>query len=380
MKTLLIPGMFAVLALLAAPRLPAAAFSAGSDGSYGALTITNDTVLPLPSNGVFHCTTITIAQGATLSFIPNELNTPVYLLAQGDVSILGVIDVSGQNHGQGGRGGPGGFSGGAPAKPGLPAGDGHGPGGGQGGSSSSANSPDYPGNGSFGGVDNRTDSNGHGRIYGNSLLVPLIGGSGGGGRPDGYPGGGGGGAILVASDTSILLGGSINARGGAGVFYCSGGGGGVRLVSPAVHFAGGSFIDARSGNDAPNGRIRIDRLSGGSLGNLLGVWSVGTFLSVFPPGLASLAFTEVAGTAIPEGSTAAANLLLPVGAPTTQTVKVTGRNFTGTVPVEVAVTPENGATAYFAGNLVAGGDGTGTATITIEVPANVPVSLYAWPK
>ncbi|HMO65288.1 MAG TPA: hypothetical protein PKE47_08730, partial [Verrucomicrobiota bacterium] len=128
------------------------------------------------------------------------------------------------------------------------------------------------------------------------------------------------------------------------------------------------------------GRNRIDRLSGDARGNLMGVWSMGTFLSVFPPGLASLAFTEVAGTAIPEGSTAAANLLLPVGAPTSQTVKVTGRNLAGTVPVELAVTPENGPTTYFAGDLVAGGDGSGTATITIEVPSNVPVSLYAWPK
>lgn len=380
MKTLLHPGMLAALALLASPRLPAATFSAGSDGSYGALTITNNTVLPVPSNGVFHCTTITIGEGATLSFTPNELNTPVYLLAQGDVVILGAIDVGGQNYNVGGRGGPGGFAGGMGAKPGLPAGDGHGPGGGGGGTTDNSNLPNYPGNGSFGGVDARTGSARHGRIYGNSLLVPLIGGSGGGGRSDGAIGGGGGGAILIASDTLIFLNGAIRARGGTGIFYCSGSGGGVRLVAPAFNMTGGSTIDARSGNDAWNGRIRIDRISGGALHNLYGVGSVGTFMSVFPAGLASLVFTEVASIVIPEGSTAAASLLLPVGASTNQTVKLLGRNFVGTVPIQVAVTPENGPTTYFEGNLVAAPDKTGTATIPIEVPANIPVSLYAWPK
>lgn len=377
MKTLLLPGMLAALALLAAPRLPAATFSAGSDGSYGALTITNNTVLPVPTNGVFHCTTITIGSGATLSFTPNELNTPVYLLAQGGVLIEGTIDVSGQNWNAGGRGGPGGFAGGASAKPGLPAGDGHGPGGGRGGSSNNSSATGYPGNGSFGAVDAQTSSTNHGRIYGNSLLVPLIGGSGGGGRPDGYLGGGGGGAILIASDTSIWLSGIIRARGGIGQFFCSGSGGGVRLVAPAINGAG--IVDARSGNDAWTGRIRLDRIHGG-LPVLWGVYSIGTFMSVFPEGLATLAFTEVAGTAVPEGSTSALQLLLPVGASTSQTVKLRGRNFLGTVPIQVAVTPENGATTFFEGNLVASPDRTGTVTIALELPSNVPVSLYAWPK
>ena len=377
MKTLLYPGMFAALALLAAPRLPAAAFSAGSDGSYGALTITNNTVLPVPSNGVFHCTTITIASGTTLSFTPNELNTPVYLLAQGNVLIEGTIDVSGQHWHAGGRGGPGGFAGGATAKPGLPAGDGRGPGGGRGGSSNNSGDPGYPGNGSFGAVDARTSSTNHGRIYGNALLVPLIGGSGGGGRPDGYIGGGGGGAILIASDTSIWLGGIISARGGSGNFFHSGSGGGVRLVAPAIN--GPGIVDARNGNDAWTGRIRLDRIHGG-LPTLWGVSSIGSLMSVFPEGLATLAFNEVADTVIPEGSTAAVQLLLPVGASTSQTVKLRGRYFLGTVPIQVAVTPENGATTYFEGDLVAGADRTGTVTIALELPSNVPVSLHAWPK
>ncbi len=114
--------------------------------------------------------------------------------------------------------------------------------------------------------------------------------------------------------------------------------------------------------------------------NLYGVYSIGSFLSVFPEGLATLAFTEVAGTAVPEGTTAALQLLLPVGASTSQTVKLRGRNFLGTVPIQVAVTPENGATTFFEGDLVAGADRTGTLTVNLQLPSNVPVSLYAWPK
>jgi hypothetical protein len=367
-----------LLNLASSPASHAADFSAGSDGSFGALVVTNDTVLAVPSNGVFRCTSIEIARNTTLSFTPNALNTPVYLLSQSNVLIEGTISVNGSPHSVSGRGGPGGFSGGSGSRPGLPPGDGHGPGGGRGGSSD-ANVKAYAGNGSFGGVHEVTASTNHGRIYGNTLLVPLIGGSGGGGRADGYAGGGGGGAILIASDTSIRLSGTIQARGGAGQFYASGSGGGVRLVAPDVNGAGG-FIDARSGNEAWTGRIRIDRLIDGAIPNMYGVSAIGTFLSVFPAGLASLSIIEVAGNAVPEGSTSAAAILLPVGSSTTQSVKLIGRNFVGTVPIEVAVVPENAPAKFYTGNLVAGADRTGQVTINVEIPGNIPTSVYAWPK
>ncbi len=374
-------GLTAALLLNAAtaPTAQAAAFSAGSNGSYGPLVVTNHTVLPVPSNGVFHCTTIWIAPSVSLSFTPNALNTPVYLLAQSNVLVEGTIAVNGSGAAVSGRGGPGGFSGGAGARPGLPPGDGHGPGGGRGGASTDSSKPEYPGNGSFGGVHEITASTNHGRIYGNTLLVPLIGGSGGGGRSDGNTGGGGGGAILIASDTSIRLSGAIQARGGAGPFYASGSGGGVRLVAPEVNGSSG-VIDARSGNEAWTGRIRIDRLTDGPIPVMYGVAAIGTFMSVFPAGIATLSFVEVAGNAIPEGSTAAAAILLPVGSATTQAVKLIGRNFVGTVPIEVAVVPENAPTQYFTGNLVANADRTGTVTINVEIPGNIPTSVYAWPK
>src|SRR5437868_6001846 len=39
------------------------AFTTGSDGSYGDLIVTNDTVLSLPADGVFKCNSISVTNG-----------------------------------------------------------------------------------------------------------------------------------------------------------------------------------------------------------------------------------------------------------------------------------------------------------------------------
>lgn len=76
-----------LLALLLALGLPfwlraADPFTSGSTGAYGEMNITANTTLALPPDGIFHCTTINVASGATLRFNRNALNTPVYLLAR----------------------------------------------------------------------------------------------------------------------------------------------------------------------------------------------------------------------------------------------------------------------------------------------------------
>ena len=103
-----------LISLAGVQSLRAAAFDCGSDGSYGPINVQADTTLDMPSNGVFHCTTITVASGKTLRFNKNPLNTPVYLLAIGDVLINGTIDVSGGAYSgvTNGVAGPGGFAGG----------------------------------------------------------------------------------------------------------------------------------------------------------------------------------------------------------------------------------------------------------------------------
>ena len=166
-KMALAMGM--VLSLGWAGGAQAAGFNSGSTGADGALNVTTNTTLAMPENGVFNFTTVTVASGAILSFKKNVANTPVVMLATGDVSIAGTIDVSGTasvSNSPGvlgdtslpGIGGPGGFDGG---RGGVPAnnrraGNGMGPGGGGGGDGiasccAGANYPNYPQGGGGGG-------------------------------------------------------------------------------------------------------------------------------------------------------------------------------------------------------------------------------------
>ena len=134
--------IFATYALsffLAVP-VGAQTFSSGSTGTDGVLDLAavscTDCVVQLPPSGVLNYTTVNVPGGKTLRFKPNLSNTPVMLLAQGDVTVGGVVDVS-----QGASWflvdlqrnvndvtlrlpGPGGFYGGATDQPGF------GPGGG----------------------------------------------------------------------------------------------------------------------------------------------------------------------------------------------------------------------------------------------------------
>lgn len=102
-------------------------FSSGSTGADGAFTPpAGVTTLTLPPNGVFNFTTVTIAANATVKVTRNATNTPVTMLASGNVTIAGVIDISGAAGGvirfnstiiggNGGPGGAGGFDGGSGA-------------------------------------------------------------------------------------------------------------------------------------------------------------------------------------------------------------------------------------------------------------------------
>ncbi|MCZ7639522.1 MAG: hypothetical protein M5U12_27845 [Verrucomicrobia bacterium] len=286
--------LHAVLLLVAGLTVGARgqAFVSGSDGSYGPLEITANTTLAMPADGVFHCTTITIRSGATLQFIPNARNTPVRLLATGDVLVSGTIDVSGANGTTllGGAGGPGGFAGGNPGRLNLPPSAGAGPGGGP------TNVDLALRHGVFG--NRRADAPPElAQPYGNALLLPLIGGSGGGGSPS-FSGGGGGGAILIASSTSIRVvspgrilatGGYNSGSAGRGV----GSGGAIRLVAPRVigeRVPPGllgvlSVASGLGSSDASFGRIRIDTEDRTQLDfNLqpMAAVSIGSFMTLNP--------------------------------------------------------------------------------------------------
>src|SRR3989304_1593138 len=115
------------LVLLAALALSdgsasAQTFNSGSTGADGPFNPTTNTTLALTPNGVFNFTTINIPAGVTVAFTRNATNTPVTLLASGNVVIAGSVNLNGAGGGnptggtgispKGGLGGPGGFNGG----------------------------------------------------------------------------------------------------------------------------------------------------------------------------------------------------------------------------------------------------------------------------
>lgn len=269
------------------------AFDSGSTGADGALNPTVNTEIQLPESGILNYTSVNIPAGVTVKFRRNTANTPVYLLASGDVTIAGAIDVSGQDakptgtYGDGnlgddgipGEGGPGGFDGGRGGRDDqqlraaiIRGGAGLGPGGGAGGIEGNDNCNTTTGYWKYVGTGGAHAfnvykpstrnycANNYGpfsKAYGNELLQPLLGGSGGGGGRGGanYPGsggGGGGGAILVAASGTLRITGSINARGGDGGGIAGtnvggqgagGAGGAIRLMASKVEGNGNLYAE-----------------------------------------------------------------------------------------------------------------------------------------
>lgn len=73
----------------------AQAFTSGSTDSDGAFSPTVNTQLTLPASGIFNFTSVNIPTGVTVTFKKNALNTPVVILASGNVTIAGTLDVTG---------------------------------------------------------------------------------------------------------------------------------------------------------------------------------------------------------------------------------------------------------------------------------------------
>lgn len=215
-------------------------------------------------SGIWNFTTIDIPENIEVRVIKNISNTPLVWLAQGAVNIDGILRVDGQDATQNNGsdayavGGPGGSPGGLGAIM----------------YNVSGNYAGTPGQGAGGGEPGVTSgqnaANGKFRnTYGNTLLLPLVGGSGGGGGASnagsyGGHGGGGGGAVMIASSLDITINGHINADGGAydygGASYGGrGSGGAIKLMADRVQ--GSGVLWARGGRaltDDSGGRIRIE--------------------------------------------------------------------------------------------------------------------------
>jgi hypothetical protein len=370
-------------------------FNCGSNGSYGPMNITASTTLQLPPDGVFHCTTVNVASGIVLRFSRNAQNTPVYILATGDVTLDGQIhvDAGGSQLGNApGLGGPGGFDGGTGSNElNVPAGPGMGPGGGGRGVYSAAQNEQattHAGNGAYKSSIVGNEPYGQaGSVYGNSLLIPLVGGSGGGGlHLPGFAGnlggGGGGGAILLASNTRILFGGDsfINANGLGGWSYATkgqisrhvsvGSGGAIRVVSPKVMGTfGGSVITSAGSTNFRTGRIRFDSFDASEIifrANSAPD-SIGSVMVVFPTPLPKLSISNATGTAVAENVVGPVSVILPAGTNPSQTIQVRARDFGSVVPIRVRLVPESGDATTF--------DATIDNTVNNPATTNVPVTL-----
>lgn len=402
-------------ALLVLPGL-ALAFSSGSTGADGAFNPAVNTVLQLPPSGVFNFTSVNIPEGVTVTFKKNTTNTPVVILASGDITVAGTLSVRGTksadvgpagdgnqgDDGLPGLGGPGGFDGGRGGKVGQPGGGGLGPGGGgMGLSKYYGYIPCHGGGGGFGSVGEAgppSDVNCGGTpgpTYGSSLLLPLIGGSGGGGGfggnvYEGVGGGGGGGAILLAASGTVTVTGGIHADGGAAGGWASdqatsggrgggGSGGAIRIIAPSITGNGPITATGGIGDDSPRGgagRIRLEADTITRTAATDPVFTTDAPGSIFVAGFPSLVIGSVAGVAAPSNPTGNADITLP--ATTTNPVTVVFK--TTNVPVGNTVTltlvPAYGEATTVVSPALTGTTASATASVSVNLPVG-PSTLQA---
>jgi len=366
-----------LLGAIVLPVMGQGNFQSGSTGADGAFNPTTSQSIAVPESGVFNFTTVTIASGVTVTFAPNSKNSPVTILATGNVVIDGTINVAGKpgnSNGSGGQGGSGGFAGGNAGYgvADLFAGaNGSGPGAGRGGASISGGNITPGGGGSYATAITVNANTGiiQGSPYGSGLLQPLIGGSGGGGGGAGVnqvagAAGGGGGAILIASSTSITLSsaGVVDASGGVGVSASPGslgGGGGsggaIRLIANSISGNGRLSVAGGSGGGVqgtlvatgPGGlgfiRAEAFNLTGFSPNTPNTIASLGTPNPVVlanVPELKIVSVAAIAAPAITSGSlTSSPDIIIPASQVNPVTVVLEGRNLPNSTIAAVKVTP-----------------------------------------
>lgn len=337
MKTnLFVAGLF----VLASTAVQAQTFSSGSTGADGPASCYNTAVTwQVPPSGVFNFTTVTIT-GCNVFFTPNQRNTPVIILAEGNVTLSTsslYLYASGQTPG------PGGYFGGASGQTGF------GPGGGA------------PGQ--------------NGQWVGPLSLVPLIGGSGGGGPASGAGlGGGGGGAIVIASSSSIECTGTSNGIVATGETTVAtgagrGAGGAIRLVANSV--SGNCQLRATGGVSTNPGLIRIEAPVGGL--NYTGTSTPPAVLSTINPTIipisttAALTVASIGGFPVPSDAgtrPGTVDVVLPRSLTDPISVAVQGRNIPVGTAVNLNLSGSTGVT-YTPGSL-AGSLELSTATLLVN--------------
>ncbi len=373
-------GVSLTLVLTCAGPASAQTFSSGSTGADGPLAPTGNTTLSLPLDGVLNFTTVTIPLGVTVTVARNAANTPVTLLASGDVTIEGTLSLNGSIF----TPGPGGFAGAIGGATGNPPGEGLGPGGGAARTNATYGAPsDF------------------------LSLLPLFGGSGGGGGGTatsvGGFGGGGGGAIVIASSTRITITGTITAKGGRGtqpLGGCgshggNGSGGAIRLVAPVLAGAGG-ILTAQGGIGNPscrfaggNGRIRLERFSTSGLSlatippaSISGAPGPVTAASnpalINLPTLAISSVGEIAAPGTPGGSYTTADVSLLQGTTNPVSIALTATNIPVGTVFTVKLIPQTGDSTRTSSTPSSGTFANATAAASVNFPVGEVSVLNAF--
>ena len=389
------------LALSLSPWV-ATAFDSGSTGADGAFNPTVSQEVVLPPDGIFNYTDVDIPSGVVITFRRNTTNTPVTLLATGNVTIAGEIILSGTestpagtagdgnlgDDGLPGLGGPGGFDGGRGGSAGTPGGAGLGPGAGR------TNLPFWSGGGGggFGTAGNNARSSaGAGPTYGSATLLPLIGGSGGAGGhgSDNFSasgGAGGAGAILIAATGEVNITGAIRANGskagqalgpGSGATGGAGSGGGIRIVATTI--SGNGTIEARlapasgatsgvNGGASGVGRVRLESENFTYTRTTTPPFSFAAPGEVFVAGIPTLRITTVAGVPAPAEPTGDADITLPTSEPNPVTITFATTSVPVGNTITLTVTPSNEPSSAAISDALAGTDASATASVAVDLP------------
>lgn len=101
---------------------------------------------------------------------------------------------------------------------------------------------------------------------------------------------------------------------------------------------------------------------------------------VFPPVASSLSIVEAAGQTIAEGTTTSVKIQLTTGTSTNQTIRLRARGFTGVVPLEVVVTPENGSRRVFPAQVDMSTGNPAEVTVPIQIYPDTVNIIHAWSR
>jgi hypothetical protein len=396
-------GLFFIFAitLISASTAIAGNFNSGSTGADGTFNPASNIEVVLPENGILNYTTVNIPAGVTVTFKKNAANTPVYILATGDVTIAGTINVDGGSTTtrSPGKGGHGGYDGGLGASStGMAGGKGLGPGGGNpGGTGADGGSGGGGGFGTNGNDGAGTLKGTGGGTYANEKILPLIGGSGGGGgnyTSGGAGGGGGGGAILIASSGTINVVGTITANGGnapIGNVVVSGGGGGsggaIKLMADTI--SGNGTISAMGGNGGiygwyPGGsggvgRIRLEAFTVTRTAVTTPSYIYGYPNTVFVANEPTLTITSIGGVSVPSnpsGTYGTPDVILPSTITNPIMIDIAATNIPVGTQVTITAIPEYGTSTSTTGTL-SGTDASSTASVSITLPTTYQSILTA---